>query len=75
MRTFGGNDMELLDGCREGKHTPRLSEVLCPNCGRPVEVFVLMQGPAGVAGTLASDETCECGYVLAAGTPEDSYRK
>lgn len=23
----------LLDGCHEGKHTPRLSEVKCPKCG------------------------------------------
>ena len=25
----------LLDGCHEGKHTPRLSEVKCPRCGEP----------------------------------------
>ena len=75
MRKFGGNDIELLDGCREGKHTPRLAEVLCPKCGRPVEVFVLMLGPAGTAGTLASDETCECGHVLPAGSFADSYEK
>ena len=75
MRKFGGNNMDLLDGCREGKHTPRLTEVLCPRCGRPVEVFVLMLGPSGLAGTLASDETCECGFVLPAGSPEENYEK
>ena len=75
MRKFGGNNMELLDGCHEGKHTPRLAEVLCPNCGKPVEVFVLMQGPPGMTGTLASDETCECGYVLPEGSYEESYEK
>ena len=26
----------LLNGCHEGKHTPRLSEVKCPNCGEYV---------------------------------------
>ena len=23
----------LLDGCHEGKHTPKLTEVRCPKCG------------------------------------------
>ena len=32
----------LLDGCHEGKHTPRLSEVKCPKCGEWVDVFVHM---------------------------------
>ena len=30
----------LLDGCHEGKHTPRLAEVMCPKCGEWVEVFI-----------------------------------
>ena len=34
----------LLDGCHEGKHTPRLTEVKCPQCGEWVDVFVLMGG-------------------------------
>jgi hypothetical protein len=75
MRKFGGNNIELLDGCHEGKHTPRLTEVLCPKCGRPVEVFVMMEGPPGVTGTLKADEKCACGFVLPAGSPEESYEK
>ena len=23
----------VIEGCHEGKHTPRLSEVKCPKCG------------------------------------------
>ena len=63
----------LLDGCHEGKHTPRLSEVKCPNCGEFVDVFVIMGGRPGQAGTLYSDETCTCGFVLKAGTYEKDY--
>ena len=73
MRRFGGNNIELLDGCREGKHTPRLSEVKCPRCGSWVEVFVMMEGAPGVVGTLAADEKCQCGYVFPAGSYESSY--
>lgn len=32
--------MPLISGCREGKGTPRLAEVKCPQCGEYVEVFV-----------------------------------
>ena len=63
----------LLDGCHEGKHTPRLSEVKCPNCGEFVDVFVIMGGRLGQTGTLYSDETCTCGFVLKAGTYEKDY--
>jgi len=63
----------LLKGCQEGKGTPRLTEVKCPRCGQWVEVFVKMGGAIGQTGTLASDETCECGYVLSAGTYESEY--
>ena len=65
----------LLDGCHEGKHTPRLSEVKCPKCGAWVDVFVLMGGRPGQTGTLAADETCECGYVLPAGSFESEYEQ
>ena len=58
----------LLKGCQEGKATPRLVEVKCPRCGEIVEVFVIMGGAAGKTGTLAADEVCDCGHVLAAGT-------
>ena len=70
----GGTDM-LLDGCHEGKHTPRLTEVKCPQCGEWVDVFVLMGGRPGQTGTLASDEKCECGYVLKAGSYEGDYER
>lgn len=59
----------LLDGCHEGKHTPRLLEVRCPGCGEWVEVFVHMGGRPGQTGTLATTERCTCGYSF----PEGSY--
>ena len=65
----------LLDGCHEGKHTPRLAEVKCPMCGAWVEVFVKMGGAPGQTGTLATSESCECGFILKAGTYETDYRK
>ncbi len=64
----------LINGCQEGKGTPRLTEVKCPKCGQYVEVFILMGGPIGKTGTLASDETCQCGYVLPAGSFETDYK-
>ena len=54
----------VIEGCHEGKHTPRLTEVKCPRCGEWVEVFVKMGGAPGQTGTLTADETCECGYVF-----------
>ena len=65
--------MSLIKGCQEGKGTPRLSEVRCPKCGEWVEVFVLMGGAIGKTGTLASDETCDCGHVLTEGSYETDY--
>ena len=65
----------LLDGCHEGKHTPRLTEVKCPRCGEWVEVFVKMGGAPGQTGTLVADETCDCGFVLKAGTFEEHYEQ
>ena len=65
----------LIRGCQEGKGTPRLVEVKCPNCGELVEVFVLMGGPIGKTGTLANDETCACGHILPAGSFETEYKK
>ena len=65
----------VLDGCHEGKHTPKLSEVKCPHCGEWVDVFVVMGGRPGQTGTLASDEICSCGYVLAAGSYETDYER
>ena len=63
----------LLDGCHEGKHTPKLTEVKCPACGQWVEVFVRLGGRPGETGRLISDETCDCGHVLQAGTCESDY--
>ena len=63
----------LLKGCQEGKATPKLVEVKCPRCGEIVEVFVMMGGAVGKTGTLASEEVCGCGYVLAAGTYLTDY--
>ena len=65
----------LINGCQEGKGTPRLTEVKCPRCGETVEVFVLMGGPVGKTGTLAGSETCTCGYVIPAGSYETDYEK
>jgi hypothetical protein len=65
----------LLDGCQEGKHTPKLTEVRCPKCGQWVEVFVHMGGRPGQTGTLAADETCDCGYVLSAGSFLTEYEQ
>ncbi len=65
----------LINGCQEGKGTPRLVEVVCPNCGEIVEVFVLMGGAIGKTGTLASDEICPCGYIFPAGSYESDYKR
>ena len=65
----------LINGCQEGKGTPRLTEVKCPQCGEYVEVFVLMGGPIGKTGTLSSEEICSCGYVFQAGSYETAYEK
>ena len=65
----------LINGCQDGKLTPRLVEVLCPNCGEIVDVFVIMGGTAGRTGTLASSETCGCGYVLAQGSYLTEYEE
>ena len=58
----------LLDGCHEGKHTPKLVEVKCPACGEWMDVFVKMGGAPGQTGTLVADETCPCGHVIKSGT-------
>ena len=65
----------LINGCQEGKGTPRLTEVKCPHCGEYVEVFVRMGGPIGKTGTLVSDESCACGCVLPAGSYETEYEQ
>lgn len=65
--------MPLINGCHEGKDTPKLTEVKCPACGEYVEVFVKMGGAPGQTGTLVADEVCDCGYVLKAGSYASDY--
>jgi len=65
----------LIDGCQEGKHTPRLMEVRCPRCGEYVDIFVIMGGAAGMTGTLAANEVCACGHVLPAGSYASEYEE
>lgn len=66
----------LLNGCQEGKATPKLVEILCPDCGEIVEVFVKMGGAVGQMGTLAADEPCPgCGRVLKAGSYLSEYEE
>ena len=62
--------MSVIRGCQEGKVTPKLEFVSCPDCGEEVEVFIRMGGEIGVTGTLVAEETCEkCGHVFPEGTP------
>ena len=63
----------LINGCQEGKATPKLLEVKCPKCGEYVEVFVKLGGKAGQTGTLTADEVCSCGHVLPAGSYATDY--
>ena len=63
----------LINGCHEGKHTPKLTEVKCPKCGEWVDVFVKMGGAPGQTGTLIADEVCPCGCVLPAGSYASDY--
>lgn len=65
----------LIRGCQEGKGTPRLLEVKCPQCGAYVEVFVKMGGAPGQTGTLAADEMCECGCLMPAGSYASEYEE
>ena len=65
----------IINGCQECKHTPRLSEVKCPKCGKWVDVFIIMGGMPGMTGTLYADEKCSCGHILPAGSYETDYRK
>lgn len=67
--------MPIIEGCHEGKHTPRLVEVKCPQCGEIVEVFVKMGGSSSETGRIVSDERCVCGYVFEAGTPLENLEE
>lgn len=65
----------LINGCQDGKATPRLVEVKCPKCGEYVDVFIKMGGAFGQMGTLVADEFCACGNVLPAGTYLTEYEE
>ena len=65
----------LINGCQDGKATPRLVEVKCPKCGEYVDVFIKMGGAFGQTGTLVADEVCVCGTVLPAGTYLTEYEE
>lgn len=65
----------VLDGCHEGKHTPKLSEVRCPKCGEWVEVFIKLGGIPGQTGTLIASEVCSCGEILPMGSYEMDYKR
>ena len=65
----------LLDGCHEGKHTPKLTEVRCPRCGEWAEVFIHLGGRLGQTGTLVSDERCPCGFLFPVGSYETEYER
>ena len=66
--------MSILNGCQEGKATPKLTEIKCPRCGEIVEVFVRLSGRAGETGSIVSDEKCEsCGCEIKTGTPISEF--
>ena len=67
--------MALINGCQEGKVTPKLVEVKCPQCGEYVEVFVRMGGRPGQTGTLSAEERCDCGYVFMEGSYLTEYEE
>lgn len=67
--------MPIIEGCHEGKHTPKLLDVLCPNCGEVLEVFVKLGGSPSQTGRILYDETCSCGHVVSSGTPASSLEE
>ena len=61
--------MSFLKGCQEGKITPKLIEVNCPECGALMEMFVRMGGDIESSGRLVARAVCEnCGYVAEEGS-------
>ena len=66
--------MSILNGCQEGKATPKLVEVKCPSCGDAIELFVKMGGSASETGRTAGDAVCEkCGYTVPDGSDASSF--
>ncbi len=65
--------MTAIRGCQEGKFTPQLMEVRCPECGEDIEIFVALRSDD--AGRLAEDAKCDaCGHVIPEGTPVDKLK-
>ena len=59
--------MSILNGCQEGKATPKLVEVYCPKCRNIMEVFVNMG--ANLTGRTRFAEKCDqCGKEILEGT-------
>ena len=66
--------MAILSGCQEGKQTPKLEEVICPECGGVIEVFVRQGGTGADAGRTRDDAVCEkCGYKIPDGSMIGDY--
>ena len=67
--------MALLSGCQEGKQTPKLTEVICPECGEVIEVFVRQGGNGEDAGRTRDDAVCDkCGYTIPDGSKIGDYK-
>ena len=51
-----------MDGCQEARNAITITEVLCPQFGAEVGLFIRY-------GSLAADAVCDaCGHVIPAGT-------
>lgn len=68
--------MSVLSGCQDGKTTPKLMEVACPQCSGVLEIFVRMGGSATETGRLAADAVCDqCGYSAQAGMDAAQFKE
>ena len=66
--------MSIISGCQEGKVTPKLVEVKCPNCGDVIELFVKMGGSLQETGRTVGDSVCEkCGFVVQDGSNASAF--
>ena len=66
--------MAAISGCHDGKQTPKLMEVICPECGDTIEVFVRQEGTGEDAGRTRDDAKCTCGYVIPDGAKIGDYK-
>ena len=68
--------MALLEGCQDANRTPEMVEVLCPECGEILEVFIEQGGFYGKTGTTVGEVKCEkCGHVIEEMTYLDTLEK